>query len=83
MELDTAITAKIDSEQEFKEETIEADTYQMTLEERIALLSEFIRKAKLLPPPPDTNPSPPVTLPISSLPSQLTSGQQVGEQTDQ
>jgi len=36
-------------------------------------LSEFIRKANLLPPPPDTNPSPPVNLPISSPPPQLMS----------
>ena len=73
MELDTAIAAKIDSELEFEEETTEADTYEMTLEERIALLSEFIRKVKLPPPPPDSNPLPPVTLPISSPPTQLPS----------
>ena len=73
MELDTSIAVKIDGELEFEEETTEADTYQMTLEKRIALLSEFICKAKLPPPPPDTNPSLPVTLSISSPPTQLPS----------
>jgi len=73
MKLDTAITAKIDDEQEFEEETIEVDTYQMTLEECITLLSEFILKVKLLLPPPNTNPLPSVILPISSLPPQLLS----------
>jgi len=68
MKLDTTITTKINTEQEFEEETMEADIYQMTLEEHIALLSEFIRKAKLLPTPPDTNPSPPVIQLISSSP---------------
>jgi len=38
MELDTGIEVKIDNEQDFEEETIEADTYQMTLEEHIAVL---------------------------------------------
>ena len=50
-ELDTAIVAKIEAETEFEEETINANTYQFTLEERIAFLSEFIRKAGLPPPP--------------------------------
>ena len=50
MELDDAIGAKIEAEQEFEEEITNADTYQITLDEHIAFLSEFIRKAGLPPP---------------------------------
>jgi len=48
--LDTAIAARIETEAEFEEETINADTYQFSLKERIAFLTEFVRKAGLPPP---------------------------------
>ena len=49
-ELDTAIAARIETEAEFEGETINADTYQFSLEERIAFFTEFVRKAGLSPP---------------------------------
>ena len=49
LELDDAIGAKIEVAQEFEEEITNADTYQMSLDECIAFLSEFIRKAGMLP----------------------------------
>ena len=53
-ELDTAIAGKAQTAEELEEEICNADTYQMTLEERIAFLTEFIRKSSLTPvrPPP-------------------------------
>ena len=54
LELDTAIAGKARTEEEL-EEICTADTYQTTLEERIALLTKVIRKsspAPLRPPPP-------------------------------
>jgi len=50
-ELDTAIAAKITQAEELEEETINSDSYQLTLEERIAFLAEFVRKAGLPPAP--------------------------------
>ena len=49
-ELDAAIAARIETEAEFEEETIYADTYQFSLEERIAFLTEFVGNAGLPPP---------------------------------
>ena len=49
VELDTAIAVKIQTAEELKEETCNANTYQSTLEERIAFLTEYIRKATQLP----------------------------------
>ena len=57
-ELDAAIAARIETEAEFEEETINADTYQFSLEERIAFLTEFVRKAGL--------PLPRLSLPLVS-----------------
>ena len=53
-ELDTAIAGKAQTAEELEEEICNADTYQTTLEERIAFLTEFIRKSSLTPvrPPP-------------------------------
>ena len=49
--LDTTIAVKVELEMEFEEEkSINANTYQLTLEERIAFLTEFVCKAGLLPP---------------------------------
>ena len=59
LELDTAIAGKARTEEELEEEICTADTYQTTLEERIALLTEVIRKsspAPLRPPPPPPPP---------------------------
>jgi len=61
VELDTAIVDKIEAATEFEEETINA---QLTLEERIAFLAEFVRKAGLSPP---TVPSPLVLPPTSAV----------------
>ena len=58
VELDIAIADKIEGELEFEEEITNADTYQMTLEERLAYLAEFIRKAGL--PPPESQRPPPL-----------------------
>ncbi|XP_065901997.1 uncharacterized protein [Dysidea avara] len=79
MELDDAIGAKIEAEQEFEEEITNADTYQITLDENIAFLSEFIRKAGL-PPPELQRPPPSVTpqiSPVSTQPPPETSNQTV------
>jgi len=64
------IADKIEGDEEFEEEIINADAYQMTLEERLAFLTEFIRKAGL--PPPDSQHPPLISVPpqISSSPSQ-------------
>ena len=62
--MDDAIGAKIEAEQEFEEEITNANTYQITLDEHIAFLSEFIRKAGL-PPPELQRPPPSVTSQIS------------------
>ena len=67
MELDDAIGVKIEAEQEFEEEITNADTYQITLDENITFLSEFIRKAGL-PPPELQRPPPSVTPQISPCP---------------
>ena len=79
MELDDAIGAKIEAEQEFEEEITNADTYQITLDENIAFLSEFIRKAGL--PPPELQRPPPFVTPqispVSTLPPPETSNQTV------
>ena len=69
MELDNAIGAKIEAEQEFEEEITNADTYQITLDENITFLLEFIRKAGL-PPPEFQRPPPSVTPQISPLSTQ-------------
>ena len=52
--LDIAIVGKAQTAEELEEEICNADTYQTTLEERIAFLTEFIRKSSLTPvrPPP-------------------------------
>jgi len=65
VELDTAITAKINDEAEFEEEIDNADIYQLSLEERIAILTQFIRKAGIPPPPVVT--SLPVLPPTSAV----------------
>ena len=75
LELDDAIGAKIEVAQEFEEEITNADTYQMSLDERIAFLSEFIRKAGMPPaelqrPPPSAAAIPPPSI----LPLSPTSG---------
>jgi len=62
-ELDIAIADKIEGDQEFEEEITNADTYQMTLEERLAYLTEFIRKVSL-PLPESRRSLLPPTLPI-------------------
>ena len=69
VELDATIAAKIDTETEFEEEFVNADTYQLTLEEQIAFFTEFICKANL--PPPSTVSPPPTTMspPLVSLPT--------------
>ena len=68
-ELDTAIAAKIQTETDLEEEICNADTYLSTLEEQIAFLTEFIRKANIPPPstvsPPLTTMSPP-PVPLST-----------------
>ena len=46
--LDNAIGAKIEVEQEFKEEITNVDTYQVTLDKQIAFLAEFVRKDGLI-----------------------------------
>ena len=53
-ELDTAIAGKAQTAEELEEEICNTDAYQTTLEERIAFLTEFIRKSSLTPvrPPP-------------------------------
>ena len=48
-ELDTAIAGKAQTAEELEEEICNADMYQTTLEERIAFLTEFIRKSSLTP----------------------------------
>ena len=48
-ELDTATAGKAQTTEELEEEICNADTYQTTLEERIAFLTEFIRKSSLAP----------------------------------
>jgi len=66
---------KIEAATEFEEETIIADTYQLALEERIAFLAEFVRKAGLSPPtvssPPVLPPTPAVDT-LSDTPSHTT-----------
>ena len=55
IELDGAIARTIDREEELEAEICDADTYQSNLEQNIAFLTEFIKKAKQLPvarPPP-------------------------------
>ena len=79
MELDDAIGAKIKAEQEFEEEITNADTYQITLDEHIVFLSEFIQKAGVLPPelqrpPPSVTPQ---ISPLSTQPPPETSNQTV------
>jgi len=61
VELDNAIGDKIEVEEEFVEEITNADIYQATLDENIAFLAEFVRKAGLSPP----------SLPHVTPPSQL------------
>ena len=63
-ELDIAIAGKIETEAEFEEETINADTYHFSLEEKIAFLTEFVRKAGL----PPHRPSPPLVSSTPALP---------------
>ena len=48
-ELDTAIAGNAQTAEELEEEICNADMYQTTLEERIAFLTEFIRKSSLTP----------------------------------
>ena len=64
VELDNAIGEKIEAEEEYEEEITNADTYQDILDEKIAFLAEFIRKAGLSP-----QGVPPVT-PHTSQPEQ-------------
>jgi len=76
LKLDDAIGAKIKAAQEFEEKITNADTYQATLDERIAFLSEFIRKAGM---PPLELQLPPLSMtavipPPSILPLPETSG---------
>ena len=63
LELDTAISAKIQVVEELEEETCNADTYQATLEEHIALLTELLRKSTQAPSRPPTSPTPPASPP--------------------
>ena len=63
VQLHATITAKIDTKTEFKEEIVNADTYQLTLEEQIAFLTEFIHKASLLQ---SITVSPPAVSPLTS-----------------
>ena len=49
VELDGAIARTIEGEEELETEICDADTYQSSLEQNIALLTEFNKKAKQLP----------------------------------
>jgi len=47
-ELDEAIAKRIQGEEELETEICDADTYQINMEQQIALLEEFVKKANLL-----------------------------------
>ncbi|XP_065916009.1 uncharacterized protein [Dysidea avara] len=50
VELNNVIAEKIDDETELEEDISKADAYQFDLDERIAFLTEFLRKASQAPP---------------------------------
>ena len=76
VELDNSIAEKIDDEAKLEEEIATADAYQFKLEDCIAHLAEFIRRASQLPPSVLTgdhsmikpiSPPPPVPLDIPAV----------------
>jgi len=50
IELNNAITNKIEDETALEEEILKADAYQFDLDDRIAFLTEFLKRAKQVPP---------------------------------
>ena len=71
IELDDAIVNTIQEEEELETEMCDADTYQATLEQQIALLVEYIRKASES--PVARAPTPPLTMRDRSPPRLLES----------